>query len=153
MTVHHLIFIPLWEWTWCNRASLYMRQELIAPIYTRACISSDLTKYTHKFQSCLTYGLSTWDLGSGSDADRGSGFKGHFVSTWPRSDPSCVLCCVTVSEIKSSSAMRVVCVPCGAHARPYWIRIGDPDPVNPFSEPVWRAPSDMQWHHVHFKMG
>ena len=54
-------------------------------------------------------------------------------------DPSCVLCCVTVSEIQSSSAMRVVCVPCGAHARPHWIRIGDPDSVNPFSVPVWRA--------------
>ena len=35
-------------------------------------------------------------------------------------------------------AMRVVCVPCGAHVRPHWIQIGDPDPVNPVS--VWRAP-------------
>ena len=55
-------------------------------------------------------------------------------------DLSCVLCCVTVREIQSSSAMRVVCVPCGAHVRPHWIRIGDPDSVNPFSVPVRRAP-------------
>ena len=33
----------------------------------------------------LIMGLSTRDLGSGSDADRGSGFKDHFASTRPRS--------------------------------------------------------------------
>ena len=38
------------------------------------------------------------------------------------SDLSCVLCCVTacatVREFQSSSAMRVVYMPCGAHATP-----------------------------------
>ena len=53
---------------------------------------------------------------------------------------SCVLCCVTVREIQSCSSMRVVCVLCGAHARPHWIRIGDLESVNPFSVTVWRAP-------------
>ena len=35
--------------------------------------------------SFTTQGLSTRDLGSASDADRGSGFKDHFASTQPRS--------------------------------------------------------------------
>ena len=46
-------------------------------------------------------------------------------------DPSCVLCCVgSVREIQSIRA----------HARPHWIWIGNQDPVNPVSVPVWRAP-------------
>ena len=48
-------------------------------------------------------------------------------------DPSCV------REIQSSSAMRVVRVPCAAHAIPQWKRIGNPDPVNSVSVSVWRA--------------
>ena len=39
-------------------------------------------------------------------------------------------CSRTVCEVQSSRAMRVVCVRCGAPAKPYWIRIRDPDPVN-----------------------
>ena len=40
-------------------------------------------------------------------------FKDHFASTRPQWDPSWALCCMTVREIQSSSAMCVVCVPCG----------------------------------------
>ena len=66
-------------------------------------------------------GLSAQDLESASDADRGSGFKDHFDSTrpWSGSGLRAVLCCVTVREIQSSSAMHVVCVLCEAHARPH----------------------------------
>ena len=41
-------------------------------------------------------GLFTQDLGYGSGADQGSGFKDHFASTRPRSEQSCMLCCMTV---------------------------------------------------------
>ena len=91
----------------------------------------------------MRMGLFTRDLGSASDADRGRDLDSK--TTLPPHgldpDPSCMLlCCVTVRKIQSSSVMRVVCVRFGAHARPSWIRIGDPHPVNPFSVPVWRAP-------------
>ena len=57
-------------------------------------------------------GLSTWDLESGSNADRGCESKGHFASTQPKfgsklrvmlrgSDP-------TVHEIAPSSAIFIV---------------------------------------------
>ena len=36
-------------------------------------------------------------------------------------------CSGTVRQIESSSAMRIVCMPCGAHTTPHWIQIGDPD--------------------------
>ena len=94
-------------------------------------------------------GLSTWDLGSGSDADKGSGSKDHFTFTRPRSgyELSAMLC-QTVGEIQSSSAMHAVFVAFGAHMRSHWIWIGDPDPVNPVSVPVWRAPL---WGRIHFR--
>ena len=80
-------------------------------------------------------------LKSGSDADLGSRLKENFASTRPWSGSERrVLCCVIMCEIQSSSAMCVVWAPCGAHARPHWIWIGDLDPVNPVSVPVWRAP-------------
>ena len=62
-------------------------------------------------------GLSTQDLGSASKTT----LPPHDLDP----DPSWVLCCVTVHVIQSSSAMCVFCVPCGAHAQPHWIRIGD----------------------------
>ena len=55
----------------------------------------------------LTVGLSIRDFGSGSDADRKVGSSDYFAST-----------AQSGSEIQSSSAMRVVCVQCGAHATP-----------------------------------
>ena len=86
----------------------------------------------------MILGLSTWDLGSGSDADWGSGFKDNFASTR--------LCCVTMLQaralIQSSGVMRVVCVPCDAHERPSWIQIGNMDPINLVSVFVWRAPTN-----------
>ena len=36
-------------------------------------------------------------------------------------DPSCVLCYVIVREIRSSSAIRVVCMQCRGRASPHWI--------------------------------
>ena len=51
------------------------------------------------------------------------------------SDPSYVLCCVTVREIHSSSAMRVVCVPCGALRETTL----NPDPGSGSSESVFSA--------------
>ena len=88
----------------------------------------------------LTMGLPTRDLGSGSDADRGSRSKDHFTSTRPRlgSELRAMLRC-TVREIQSSSAMRAVFMAFKAHVRPHWIQTGDPDPVNPVSVPLWRA--------------
>ena len=65
-------------------------------------------------------GLSERDLGSASDADRGSDSKTTLPPNGLDLDPNCVLCCLTVREIQSSSAiMRVVCVPCGALAQPH----------------------------------
>ena len=68
------------------------------------------------------------DLGSGSDADRGSGFRiqGHCTATRPRSSGSELHAMLhrTVREIQSSSAIRTVFVMFGAHARPQWIRMG-----------------------------
>ena len=50
-------------------------------------------------------------------------------------------CSGTVHEIQNTnSAMHVVCLPCGAHARPHWNRVRNSDQVNPVSVPVWRAP-------------
>ena len=101
--------------------------------------------YAPSWQIVFSMGLSTRDLGSESDAHQGSGFKDHFASTRPRSrsELRAVLrdsACNRVREFKSSSAMRVVCMPCGARAIPHWIRIRDPNPVNPVSVLVWRAP-------------
>ena len=66
----------------------------------------------------------TWDFGSESDVDQGSVFKDHFGSTRPQSRSE--LCAVlrdstrnTVRELQSSNAMRVVCIPCGAHVTPH----------------------------------
>ena len=65
-------------------------------------------------------GLSTRDRESASDADRDPhpNSKTTFPPHGLDPDPSFVLCCVTVRVIQSSSAMRVVCVLCGAHTRP-----------------------------------
>ena len=66
---------------------------------------------------------------------------------------SCVLCCVTLRVrqcVSSSPAVQYVlsALPCGAHATPHLIRIWDPDPVNPVSVPVWRAPIEGTWWHI-----
>ena len=84
---------------------------------------------------CLTTGLSTRVLWSASDADRGSVLKDHFLI-----GAACCTTRMTVREIQLCSAMRVVCVPRGAHAKPHWIQIGDADPVIPVSMLVWRVP-------------
>ena len=73
---------------------------------------------------------------TGSDADRGPGFEDHFDSTRPRSGSEPRAVCVRSSP---AVPMRIVCVSCGVHAKPHWIQIRDPDPVNPVSMPVWRA--------------
>ena len=53
--------------------------------------------------------LSTRDLGSASDADRGFRFKDHFASTQPRSgSDQCVLCCVTVREQCNARSLRAM---------------------------------------------
>ena len=96
------------------------------------------------FSKTFPVGHSTRDLGSGSVGEwiriqrpiwlhtASIRIRAACCSAWQ--------CSRTVREIQSSSAVRVVCLPCGAHARPHWIRIVDPDPVNPFSVPVSRAP-------------
>ena len=59
---------------------------------------------------CMLMGLSTLDLGSASDADRGSGFKDH---TRPRSGfEQRVLCCVTVHEQCNARSLRAVWSSC-----------------------------------------
>ena len=52
-----------------------------------------------------TLGLSTRDLGSASDADRGSGFKDHFASTRPRSGSE-LQCCAAWQCMRSSQAVQ-----------------------------------------------
>ena len=89
----------------------------------------------------IALGLSTQGLRSGShrmwDPDPKTTLSPHGLDP----DLSCVLqLYAKVREIQFSSAMRVVCVPCGVEARPPWIRIGDPDRVNLVSVCVWRAP-------------
>ena len=74
-------------------------------------------------------GLSTRDLDPNlmriGDLDSKTTFPPHGLDP----DPSCMLCCVTacvtVRDLQSSSAMRVVCMPCEAHTTPHWIRIGE----------------------------
>ena len=68
----------------------------------------------------LLLGLSTWYLGSGSNADLGSESKDHLPPHSLDLDSTCMLCCMTVlwdSEWDPVQQCNAVCVKCGAHVR------------------------------------
>ena len=73
----------------------------------------------------MTLGLSAWDLGSGSNADLGSGSKDHFTSTRPQSGSELhAMLRPTVREIQSNSAILAVFEAFGAHGDHIESRLG-----------------------------
>ena len=107
---------------------------------------------------------STWDLGSGSNVDRGFISKNHFGFTLPQSGSElrAVLgrCCVKVPQenVRDSAtcpirffllslvrfttcSVRAVWSSHETTLNPTSLDTdrGDPDPVNPVSVPLWRA--------------
>ena len=97
----------------------------------------------------IKLGHCIYDLGSESDADWGSGSKDHFASTQQRSEVCAVLCdtapgqCVRSQWLAHFEGGFTLCylrAMWSSCMRPHWIQIGDPDPVNPVSVPMWRAP-------------
>ena len=89
-----LIFIVLYFFTTASTTTASATTTTATT--TTAEININYYRKTSLLTTVVLLGLSTRDLVSAPNADRGYGFKDNFASTRPRPDPSSVLCCVTV---------------------------------------------------------